>query len=1442
MHILLLLLALDLSALKEYGNTNFQVKGYNTWTRNGPFGGFVNSLTYDGSNVYAGLLLNGVYKNVFGAWSNVSPDFRFENVIVVYAKGKDTIFAGVESGGLWETMDGGGSWFKNTDIPDTFTVSAIYAVDDTIIFLGTDKHGIYRSTNGGINWFSASNSQIDTLTVTSFAYDSSTYTIYAGTNGGIFRSSVSPVAWSRINSPNNVNALLFTQNILYAGCDAGLLYMITTPPWQSTNILAPVSGITKVPDIDSIFVSTQTAGVWTGLIGSDSLYKTNNGLVYDFTNSIIAISDTIYVGTCGGVYISTDLGNLWYENNQGLDACIVWDIEINPVNRHSLYAATLGGIFISDDNGLSWSRMGNPPPIPLFLTISTSPADTNIFLAGGYNVLYRTANHGTSWSERLMAFDHFNDVKFNPNNPATAFAVTSSEIYRSTDGGVNWTNVYSGINMTKIAYPVTNPDTIFITTRNGVLRSDDNGGTFNLLNSGLPSENFRAIACDGYFGNLLWSSPDYPALPSIYISNDAGGTWSPSLGINLWIRDLYTITGYPFLVYASDFNNRVFMLSNGGTEWISIPQTETTNINYTTMFNPSTHTLFLGDHSGVLSYTDTLIDTLTASPSFGVFSPDGDRSNDTIAIHLNVFDRQGIYYWKASIVQGSDTIQQDEGFGYPDSIMVWDGFDSSGVLRNNGLYDFRVFIVDGFLNLDSVSRSIQMSKQPMVSGLNTATQIPSGRKVAYDISSGRVHIVYATFPYGEIFYTYTDNGNVFSEPVNLSNSKSNTSGNPLILLTGSDNNIFVIWEEKISGTTRIFARRNAGGVWEPLEQITSLGNTVKPSAVGDDNGDVMLVWEQKASGEIYYSIYDASALSWSSPANLSQSSGNSFDPFVIKYGSDKIVFYCDDTGTPQPAIKMRRYNGTWQAETTITGTGNLSHPFAISDSLGCIHLVWEDTRLGNTDIYYKQYKPGTGWLPDTNLTNTIGISKHPTLSLDSLGNLYLFWQEDEKVYMKIHDHQNGWLETEVISTTGDSAFSPSSSEQPYVVWTEGNSFPYTIRFYIATHTDTTGPSITIEAPETTYLNTELGIRLLTDEPLGSNPVARLIDSFNDSLDFTVTKIDNYTYTGSLLVSGLSTGMGEIRVYVSDVSGNSTLEIKPILIDSLDTIPPVLTITAPDTGFLGDTLHFTIVSSESLASVPTSVLYDVNGDSLVCSVVQTGHLTYGGHVYLNGISLGMAYLVARGSDLRNNTGIDSSQVFITYTDTIPPLIEVTYPDTIYIGDSIFVNISSEEFISQFPVVSLISGDDTLYLDVVPTSMDTEYVASRLVSGMPPGDAQLYITYSDTMGNSGDTLLGVFIGTKGAFFPDDSCFIYPNPVRGDQAHIVFYLNQDARVRVELYNLTGKLVQTLLNEDYPGGILHDIPFSTQNLGTDIYFVRFIATGNNNRRVIIKKLGVVK
>jgi len=143
-----------------------------------------------------------------------------------------------------------------------------------------------------------------------------------------------------------------------------------------------------------------------------------------------------------------------------------------------------------------WTFLGFPDE--QINAIAVHPQNPNIIFVSGNN-LYKSSDGGINWD--TVSFYSFNSIIFQPTNPDTIYATFgmgsfSDGIYKSSDGGNNW-NILEWMNcVTSLTIP-TSPQGILVagTKGFGVYQSTDYGNTWALINDSLDNLNVLSLKC-----------------------------------------------------------------------------------------------------------------------------------------------------------------------------------------------------------------------------------------------------------------------------------------------------------------------------------------------------------------------------------------------------------------------------------------------------------------------------------------------------------------------------------------------------------------------------------------------------------------------------------------------------------------------------------------------------------------------------------------------------------------------------------------------------------------------------------------------------------------------------------------------------------------------------------------------------------------------------------
>lgn len=94
----------------------------------------------------------------------------------------------------------------------------------------------------------------------------------------------------------------------------------------------------------------------------------------------------------------------------------------------------------------------------------------------------------------------------------------------------------------------------------------------------------------------------------------------------------------------------------------------------------------------------------------------------------------------------------------------------------------------------------------------------------------------------------------------------------------------------------------------------------------------------------------------------------------------------------------------------------------------------------------------------------------------------------------------------------------------------------------------------------------------------------------------------------------------------------------------------------------------------------------------------------------------------------------------------------------------------------------------------------------------------------------------------FFPKAKAYNWPNPVYDGQTFIRYYVSEDSKINIKIFDLAGDFVAEL-NNTANGGMDNETTWNVNNIQSGIYFARIAATGNSGKtESTIIKIAVVK
>lgn len=307
----------------------------------------------------------------------------------------------------------------------------------------------------------------------------------------------------------------------------------------------------------------------------------------------------------GGLWKTTNNGSSWSTTTDYLSVIGCSDLAIDPANTNNMYLATGDGdagdtycigVLKSIDGGNTWSATGLVFTVNQQRTMRRliiNPANSQILIAATNVGIYRTTDGGANWTQ-INNFDTY-DLEFKPGDPNTVYASTDLAFYQSTNGGASFTQISNGIpttGSTRLGIAVTTNDPNYVY----VLRSNTSngfGGLYRSTNSGTAF-------------TLMSSTPDV-------LANSCAGTSGIGQG---W---------YDLAIAASPLDKNEVVVggvnhwrsTNGGANWTNIGCWNSTTATYVhadvhDLEYTSAGVLYTANDGGIYQYTGTSWTDITA--------------------------------------------------------------------------------------------------------------------------------------------------------------------------------------------------------------------------------------------------------------------------------------------------------------------------------------------------------------------------------------------------------------------------------------------------------------------------------------------------------------------------------------------------------------------------------------------------------------------------------------------------------------------------------------------------------------------------------------------------------------------------------------------------------------------------------------------------------------
>ena len=334
-------------------------------------------------------------------------------------------------------------------------------------------------------------------------------------------------------------------------------------------------------------------GFFGGSIGSIAIAKNDPNVIY-VGGGEVTIRGNVSSGY--GIFKSVDAGKTW--NYSGLpNSRHIPRIVIDPNNNDIVYAAVLGniykptadrGVYKSIDGGASWKKVLYANNLSGAFEIVLDPINPRVLYASTWRVqrtpsslssggegsdLWKSTDYGENWT-KISVNSGFPSgilgvigVTVSPVNSERVWAIVENQekggVYRSDDGGKNWTYTNSSRSLrqrawyySKIYADTQDVDGVYVMNVS-YHYSDDGGKTFKSSNAPHGDHHDLWIAPED--NNRLIIGDDGGA----QVSYDRGQTWSTYY--NQPTAQYYRVTtdnSFPYKIYVAQQDNSTQRVSH----------------------------------------------------------------------------------------------------------------------------------------------------------------------------------------------------------------------------------------------------------------------------------------------------------------------------------------------------------------------------------------------------------------------------------------------------------------------------------------------------------------------------------------------------------------------------------------------------------------------------------------------------------------------------------------------------------------------------------------------------------------------------------------------------------------------------------------------------------------------------------------------------------------
>lgn len=715
----------------------------------------------------------------------------------------------------------------------------------------------------------------------------------------------------------------------------------------------------------------------------------------------------------GGVWKTTNAGQSWIDLTFELPNLATSTIAVAQSNPNIIYVGTGegfgnidqidgSGIWKSSDKGNSWVQLQSTSDKTQFQNITrliVNPSDENnvvVSATPGGNIssnesaIFITTDGGISWNKSYSNLSSVEQIIANPKNFNTQYAtVNGTSVIKSFDGGITWAEYSNGLpiedlNRMEIAISPTDTNRLYLSCQSfeagSKLFITTNGG--NDWYQGNDENNYDWLQQQGWYDNTIAVHPFdknivYVGGINLWKMEIDESIQSENLVVSTEINNLYDF--WEFVNADGDFDDGGFIGENflGSTD-ITPEDYSSVEVRFGPGRNQKAHRFFREEDDNYI-YRDYV------TVPFEVWDTDHNRQ---LMISFRDYEDNGIFDFQESSLL-NDEIDREYIFI---SSVNYNSTSNPNIAAENGMLYKNIFSL--WATAPEGAGNIDFNSVP-----TSSYKIVWGTKYYFDITVNHLTDSYRDFD-GLNEHVHVDHHNLTLVPMNIQSQTFR-------LINGNDGGIWYSDDggETFTGTLNAYNTSQFYGVDKANNHDAYIGGTQdNGSFISPENPERITGWYQAPSGdgfEAVWNYHDTNKLMESSQFNsiyrttdLANNWSHSLTHGLSDYGSGNAPFFtklADSKQDPDLVFAVGK-SGVWRTDDfgnswtvipiTHSGWDGTSSFTQVKISLADPQYVWTGSRLNNSTPLLLSTDGGltfnqSGLFTERNMGRLTGFATHP---------------------------------------------------------------------------------------------------------------------------------------------------------------------------------------------------------------------------------------------------------------------------------------------------------------------------------------------------------------------------------------------------------------------------------------------------------------------------------